>query len=121
FAAALSSNCVVPMRVWFRCPHSTCSHLHPFPTRRSSDLLCYNVVQIKEEYHAGMFTGVGVAGDAGRSGSVRRRAHQPNISRPGRDRKSTRLNSSHVSSSYAVFCLKNKIKSMLVALPAMTL
>src|SRR5207249_8192655 len=27
----------------------------------------------------------------------------------GRDRKSTRLNSSHVSSSYAVFCLKKKI------------
>src|SRR5699024_11871553 len=26
-----------------------------------------------------------------------------------RDRKSTRLNSSHVSSSYAVFCLKTKI------------
>src|SRR5438067_10031372 len=28
---------------------------------------------------------------------------------PGRDRKSTRLNSSHVSISYAVFCLKKKI------------
>src|SRR5204863_9131772 len=27
---------------------------------------------------------------------------------PGRDRKSTRLNSSHVESSYAVFCLKKK-------------
>src|SRR5207249_11086992 len=27
------------------------------------------------------------------------------------DRKSTRLNSSHVSISYAVFCLKKKIKS----------
>src|SRR5699024_11863504 len=27
-----------------------------------------------------------------------------------RDRKSTRLNSSHVSISYAVFCLKKKIK-----------
>src|SRR5699024_12645216 len=27
---------------------------------------------------------------------------------PGRDRKSTRLNSSHVSISYAVFCLKKK-------------
>src|SRR5207249_7491541 len=27
-----------------------------------------------------------------------------------RDRKSTRLNSSHVSISYAVFCLKNKMK-----------
>src|SRR5438874_3927660 len=31
------------------------------------------------------------------------RAHQ------GRDRKSTRLNSSHVEISYAVFCLKKKI------------
>src|SRR5699024_12736677 len=28
--------------------------------------------------------------------------------REGRDRKSTRLNSSHVSISYAVFCLKKK-------------
>src|SRR5438067_5464202 len=28
----------------------------------------------------------------------------------GRDRKSTRLNSSHVSISYAVFCLKKKRK-----------
>src|SRR5207249_7977919 len=27
---------------------------------------------------------------------------------PRRDRKSTRLNSSHVSTSYAVFCLKKK-------------
>src|SRR5699024_11868854 len=27
---------------------------------------------------------------------------------PGQDRKSTRLNSSHVSTSYAVFCLKKK-------------
>src|SRR5690349_24018387 len=27
---------------------------------------------------------------------------------PDRDRKSTRLNSSHVESSYAVFCLKKK-------------
>src|SRR5437868_8853544 len=30
---------------------------------------------------------------------------------PQRDRKSTRLNSSHVSISYAVFCLKKKISS----------
>src|SRR3712207_8423866 len=28
--------------------------------------------------------------------------------RPGRDRKSTRLNSSHANTSYAVFCLKKK-------------
>src|SRR5690625_3036812 len=30
--------------------------------------------------------------------------------KPNRDRKSTRLNSSHVAISYAVFCLKKKIK-----------
>src|SRR5699024_12631886 len=32
----------------------------------------------------------------------------------GKDRKSTRLNSSHVSISYAVFCLKKKIYKTLV-------
>src|SRR5438477_5965428 len=31
---------------------------------------------------------------------------------PGPDRKSTRLNSSHMSISYAVFCLKKKKKSI---------
>src|SRR6266513_2327016 len=34
-----------------------------------------------------------------------------------RDRKSTRLNSSHVSISYAVFCLKKKIKKYIRILP----
>src|SRR5436305_12118798 len=33
-----------------------------------------------------------------------------NRSSKGRDRKSTRLNSSHVRNSYAVFCLKKKNK-----------
>src|SRR5689334_24124190 len=32
------------------------------------------------------------------------------------DRKSTRLNSSHSSTSYAVFCLKNKIRESLLLL-----
>src|SRR5437870_6671297 len=32
--------------------------------------------------------------------------------RGGRDRKSTRLNSSHVAISYAVFCLKKKIHQL---------
>src|SRR5690348_17630203 len=36
--------------------------------------------------------------------------------RPGRDRKSTRLNSSHPSISYAVFCLKKKKFDFLAAL-----
>src|SRR5574343_654484 len=31
--------------------------------------------------------------------------------RDSRDRKSTRLNSSHITSSYAVFCLKKKNKA----------
>src|SRR5699024_11950738 len=52
-----------------------------------------------------------------RTGRRRRRGAARSWSRPAlvrgspgrRDRKSTRLNSSHVSSSYAVFCLKKKI------------
>src|SRR6202042_3983779 len=39
-----------------------------------------------------------------------RRSVKANESRSRRDRKSTRLNSSHPSISYAVFCLKKKIK-----------
>src|SRR5699024_12011730 len=35
----------------------------------------------------------------------------PHVHREHRDRKSTRLNSSHVSISYAVFCLKKKTDS----------
>src|SRR5438874_4992342 len=34
------------------------------------------------------------------------------LRRRGRDRKSTRLNSSHVEISYAVFCLKKKMDEM---------
>src|SRR5215510_15603426 len=45
--------------------------------------------------------------DVGPTGIHHLRQSQP--SRPGRqDRKSTRLNSSHVAISYAVFCLKKK-------------
>src|SRR5438067_9326721 len=50
-------------------------------------------------------------GDAGlpqRERPVAEAAHQLHA---GRDRKSTRLNSSHVSISYAVFCLKKKKKT----------
>src|SRR6266511_4701756 len=44
---------------------------------------------------------------AGRRAGAGRRAR----CRGGRDRKSTRLNSSHVKISYAVFCLKKKKKT----------
>src|SRR5690625_6534572 len=59
--------------------------LHSFPTRRSSDL-------------------VGNLGEA----SPRPGSDLPAGRSSGRDRKSTRLNSSHVAISYAVFCLKKK-------------
>src|SRR3712207_7389377 len=45
--------------------------------------------------------GAGGAPRAGRFGSCRRNRQ---------DRKSTRLNSSHANISYAVFCLKKKLK-----------
>src|SRR5439155_6084866 len=35
----------------------------------------------------------------------------------GQDRKSTRLNSSHVAISYAVFCLKKKIVGIIIKRP----
>src|SRR5215470_19256700 len=38
--------------------------------------------------------------------------HDRPLDRPRRDRKSTRLNSSHGSISYAVFCLKKKNKHL---------
>src|SRR5690348_18183783 len=54
-------------------------------------------------------------GEAVRRARLRRhldeRAHHGDRPRR-RDRKSTRLNSSHPSISYAVFCLKKKIKAI---------
>src|SRR5690348_17837550 len=61
---------------------------HSFPTRRSSDL-----------WSAATY-------DAASGMAARQRRAGP---QPCRDRKSTRLNSSHPSTSYAVFCLKKKI------------
>src|SRR3712207_9103804 len=52
---------------------------------------------------------------AGAHGAPQRRAEDPSgpvsrlpVTAAGRDRKSTRLNSSHANISYAVFCLKKK-------------
>src|SRR5690625_5729901 len=58
-----------------------------FPTRRSSDLVLF--IQFPIDLHP----------------APRRASSIPRVSR---DRKSTRLNSSHVAISYAVFCLKKK-------------
>src|SRR3989475_8426937 len=41
----------------------------------------------------------------------KRLLHEVEVAKDGRDRKSTRLNSSHSQISYAVFCLKKKKKT----------
>src|SRR2546426_3795884 len=55
-----------------------------------------------------------VRGLDGRSGGRHRLGERGGRGR-GRDRKSTRLNSSHLVISYAVFCLKKKKKSDLTS------
>src|SRR5690349_24078260 len=59
------------------------------------------------------------ADDGGRRSGLehrRRRRHDRRGAAP-RDRKSTRLNSSHVEISYAVFCLKKKKKNTYLSTP----
>src|SRR5439155_19289801 len=69
-------------------------HLHSFPTRRSSDLSPARASsRLGRDFICGTWF------------------YSPQDIRPDQfrpDRKSTRLNSSHVASSYAVFCLKKK-------------
>src|SRR5204863_6369157 len=94
--------------------------LHSFPTRRSSDLvsgLVYVVTPVKLSITSGCPTiNLGRAFTNHRSpglflfgvrASPRNASFNPSSSMAyRRDRKSTRLNSSHVEISYAVFCLK---------------
>src|SRR5215211_9104526 len=54
--------------------------------------------------------------DATASTPAARGRHRCSGGRPGRDRKSTRLNSSHTVISYAVFCLKKKKKHSITLL-----
>src|SRR5436305_1627297 len=84
--------------------HSSDVHLylHSFPTRRSSDLTLHCL--------AGCGLGE-VAGDALATGlNLSNGLTVGEVEPGGEDRKSTRLNSSHVRISYAVFCLKKKKK-----------
>src|SRR5690349_24224038 len=56
-----------------------------------------------------MLSGLGVPDMRGRVGTPTFYTSDPAFEPGGGDRKSTRLNSSHVEISYAVFCLKKKI------------
>src|SRR5690348_17586158 len=77
----------------FSCCRGDNRALPSFPTRRSSDLERDRGAAVEPAHHVlvreRQEAGVGDRGDGG-------------------DRKSTRLNSSHPSTSYAVFCLKKK-------------
>src|SRR5690606_39700747 len=92
----------------------------PYPTRRSSDLTMADPALVELVISAG-------SDDAARARALRLlgfaadspvrvvavRSSLPldqlgSLICPSRDRKSTRLNSSHVKISYAVFCLQKK-------------
>src|SRR5207245_11766212 len=86
--------------------------LHSFPTRRSSDLrLCWGPTFQRRWLWVPLTRGTTAFElhlDVERDVELGRRMGDP--TRGGVvDRKSTRLNSSHGSISYAVFCLKKKI------------
>src|SRR5690606_41792869 len=91
-----------------------------FPTRRSSDLVPISSLSSLPIASPSRGRRVETSGDRAASASSdvlftsQAAAVEPTpVSRDGTvaDRKSTRLNSSHVKISYAVFCLKKKKKN----------
>src|SRR5207249_10255669 len=95
--------------------------LHSFPTRRSSDLELAGHSPAFDANLANAYAASGRTTDARRtaadlehlpeqSGSLDANIAMIYVGLGDTDRKSTRLNSSHVSISYAVFCLKKKTK-----------
>src|SRR5438309_7076045 len=88
---------------------SSCLHrdLHSFPTRRSSDLP--SPCRAHSAWCA-CSSGSGSRWPSPCPGRVAPGAADYRAPEQAQDRKSTRLNSSHSSISYAVFCLKKKNK-----------
>src|SRR5690606_41789247 len=93
-------SCCVSLPVF-----SACLDLHPFPTRRSSDLLALGIKAVflvlalldQATMWMAVFADMGASLLVVFNGlRLLRRSEEP------------RLNSSHVKNSYAVFCLKKK-------------
>src|SRR5699024_11925768 len=94
-------------------------YLYSFPTRRSSDLDL--IIRMKSDDYSDVMTELmdKLVGSIGGRLRLRRQNDttyldyldtlEETSDQEIIDRKSTRLNSSHVSISYAVFCLKKKI------------
>src|SRR5207253_4850020 len=88
-----------------------------FPTRRSSDLP-FQVLLARPRLECGLDVPFVDVERTGQPAADARERHaglrvcgavlEPEAGEVRRDRKSTRLNSSHVASSYAVFCLEKK-------------
>src|SRR5207302_11279563 len=101
--SSLTHPLSVPPPFSFSC-YRHLRHLHSFPTRRSSDLV---------PGACGRNRALGDRSPSRRGGGrrtppVARLRSVLAGSKHAGDRKSTRLNSSHVKISYAVFCLKKK-------------
>src|SRR5207248_9689179 len=94
---------LLPLGFCFQC-HPDYRALHSFPTRRSSDLYTSRGELSRMRGETGSDTRlvrrIQTHSDTGR--------HVRRSTRVGTDRKSTRLNSSHRTISYAVSCLKKK-------------
>src|SRR5699024_12576066 len=103
--------CLSMYRSFFFCWLGALRILHSFPTRRSSDLDFEDAVALVAkrgefmETAAPQGTGKMVAVMNADADLIEEMCQKALVKG---DRKSTRLNSSHVSISYAVFCLKKK-------------
>src|SRR5690606_40756217 len=101
-------------------PHSSSYHTHPpsFPTRRSSDLtfvilngeidLSVGSIYALSAISTGMLISDGWSWPMAMLVGLAVGVVAGLLNGLAVDRKSTRLNSSHVKTSYAVFCLKKK-------------
>src|SRR5437867_6986559 len=78
---------------------------HSFPTRRSSDLVTVSDAALTVDPSVKVAVKLRDPGTDESDGLIRLDELE------GEDRKSTRLNSSHRTISYAVFCLKKKKKA----------
>src|SRR5699024_12646936 len=90
-----------------------CLHLYSFPTRRSSDLtiLLRKIERNRIAPDGPKFKAMNAALAKNSMGAIIKKFdvkayNEDHSAALIEDRKSTRLNSSHVSISYAVFCLK---------------
>src|SRR5690606_40056300 len=111
-----SSSPVVVSLLFFLCCSRFSLSLHSLPTRRSSDL-CYSCTECRAEIaHCcpAPFQSVVSVRSGVRHLLSGYGPHRCELTRQidKGDRKSTRLNSSHVKISYAVFCLKKKKKKI---------